>query len=277
MKNLVLTLIGAGMALSLSAQDAVATKKVQLGMAYQFGLNFNKTATKIAERDGAGVQNMIGMNMNYSFNQNIGLSTGLEFDFESFKYKITTTDPLYYKYIDTDIQQKEDNPSTYTLYELTNRKQKAIYVTIPTMLLFRTNMMGDFRYYGKFGARTSFLLKSTVNDDGFNITGNVPGGTKVAASNENMRSPGDMFFMRSTIGLAGGAEWNFTGNTSMFAEIGFYYGFTPVHYGDAITGDDKERDMTLYTSGLQNGTGTDDYSTMKATQRQIVLKLGILF
>ena len=271
-------MICAGMALSLSAQEEVGNKKVQLGMAYQFGLNFNKSATKIAERDGAGVQNMIGMNMNYSFNPNIGISTGLEFDFESFKYKITSTDPVYYKYVDTDIQQKEDNPSTYALYELTHRKQKAIYATIPTMLLFRTNMLGDFRYYGKFGARTSFLLKSTINDDGFNIKNNdLVSNVKTAASNDNMRAQGDMFFMRSTIGLAGGAEWNFTGNTSMFAEIGFYYGFTPVHYGDAITGDDKERDMTLYTSGLSNGTGTDDYVTMKATQRQIVLKIGILF
>jgi len=141
------------------------------------------------------------------------------------------------------------------------------------MLLFRTNMIGDFRYYGKFGARTSFLLSSQVNDKGFKIDGDTLGGTPTALNNNGMKAKGDMFFMRSTVGLAAGAEWNFTGNTSVFAEIGFYYGFTPVHYGDAITGDDKERDMTMF----QNINNTNDYLHFSAKQKQIVLKVGILF
>jgi hypothetical protein len=88
-----------------------------------------------------------------------------------------------------------------------------------------------------------------------------------------MKAKGDMFFMRSTIGIAGGAEWNFTGNTSLYAEVGFYYGFTPVHYGEAIAGDDKERDMTLF----QYNNGVQDYTTLSATQKQILIKIGILF
>jgi hypothetical protein len=271
MKKIVLTLVCAGFALSLSAQDA---KKVQMGLAYQFGLNFNKPGTKVIERDGSGVQNMIGMNVNFSFNQNIGFTTGLEFDFESFKYHVVSTDRIYYRYEDTKILKKEDGTTSGSnLFNLVDRKQKAIYATIPTMLLFRTNMIGDFRYYGKFGARTSFLLSSTINDNGFNLDGDSIAGTPSAAKNNNMKAKGDMFFMRSTIGLAAGAEWNFTGNTSLFAEIGFYYGFTPVHYGDAITGDDKERDMTMF----QRIGGTDDYLHFSAKQKQIVLKIGILF
>lgn len=271
MKKLLLSLVCTGFALSLTAQET--DKKVQMGLAYQFGLNFNKPGTKLIERSGAGVQNSIGMNVNFSFTPNIGLATGLEFDFESFKYDIVSTSPIYYRYSDTKILQKEDVTSGSKLFNLQERKQKAIYGTIPTMLLFRTNMIGDFRYYGKFGARTSFLLSNTINDDGFNFGGDSISGTKIAASNDNMKAKGDMFFLRSTIGLAGGAEWNFTGNTSMFAEIGFYYGFTPVHNGDAIGGDDKERNMTLF----QNNAGTNDYITLAAKQKQLVLKIGILF
>lgn len=272
MKKLLLTLVCAGFALSLTAQDAA--KKVQMGLAYQFGLNLNKPGTKVIERDGAGVQNAIGMNVNFAFNDNIGLATGLEFDFESFKYDVIATDPIYYRFNDSDILQKEEGVTAGShLYRLENRKQKAIYGTIPTMLIFRTNYIGDFRYYGKFGARTSLLLSNTINDNGFTFAGDTIGGTQIATKNENMKAKGDMFFLRSTIGLAGGAEWNFTGSTSIFAEIGFYYGFTPVHNGNAIGGDDKERNMTMF----QTGTGTADYLNFSAKQKQLVLKVGILF
>jgi hypothetical protein len=275
MKKTLLTLVCAGFALSLTAQDDVATKKVQMGLAYQVGMNFNKPGTKNIERLGAGAQNSIGMNVNFSFTPNIGLATGLEFDFESFKYDVVATDKIYYYYVDSKIIKKEDlssNPDA-KLYNVQERKQKAIYGTIPTMLLFRTNMIGDFRYYGKFGARTSFVLSNTINDIGFNLTGDSLNGTPVASDNSNMKAKGDMFFMRSTIGLAAGAEWNFTGNTSLFAELGFYYGLTPVHFGEAIGGDDKERDMTMF----QRVNGTNDYLTFSAKQKQIVLKVGILF
>jgi hypothetical protein len=274
MKKILLSLVCAGFALSLTAQE-VAAKKVQMGLAYQVGMNFNKPGTKVIERLGVGAQNSIGMNVNFSFTPNIGLSTGLEFDFESFKYDVVATDKVYYHYVDSKIIKKEDlsaNP-TAKLYNLQERKQKATYVTIPTMLLFRTNMIGDFRYYGKFGARTSFVVSNTINDKGFNLTGDSLMGTPVAADNLNMKAKGDMFFLRSTIGLAAGAEWNFTGNTSLFAELAFYYGLTPVHFGEAVTGDDKERDMTMF----QRLNGVDDYLTFSSKQKQIVLKIGILF
>jgi len=271
MKKLLLIATGFAFSLSLTAQDA--EKKVQLGLAYQFGMNFNKPGTKIIERDGVGGHNSIGVNMNLSFNQNIGLMLGLEFDFDAFKYDVVATDKLYYNYIDSKILKKEDDQTNSTTFNLQHRKQKAVYGTIPVMLLFRTNMIGDFRYYGKFGARTGILLSNTTTDEGFTYDDNNLLGTAVATTNEDMKTKGDMFPIRSSIGLAAGTEWNFTGSTSLFAEIGFYYGFTRIHYGEAITGDDRERDMSLY----QLGSGSADYTTLSAKQKQIVLKVGILF
>lgn len=268
MRKLLLTFFAAGISVALTAQET--DKKVQLGMAYQFGMNFNKPGTKIIERNGVGVQNMIGMNMNYSFNKNIGFFTGLEFDFESFKY--SATDTLFYVFNDSEIKRKKDEDETGDqLFRMTDRKQKAIYATIPTMLIFRTDMLGSFRYYGKFGARTSFLLSSSSNDKGYTYNASLQ---EVSSKNNNMKSKGDMFFMRSSVGLAGGAEWNFTGSTSVFAELGFYYGFTPVHNGEAIGGDDKERNMTLFQL---NNSLESDYVNLSAKQKQIVLKVGILF
>lgn len=62
----------------------VQDDKVQVGLVYQVGMNFNKLIIKMIERIGVGVQNMIGLNVYFNFNDNIGLVIGFEFDFELF-------------------------------------------------------------------------------------------------------------------------------------------------------------------------------------------------
>lgn len=249
-------------------------KKVQMGIGYQFGLNLYKPGTKNFVKNGAGMQNSIGLNINFNFNDNIGLATGLEFDFESVNMKVADNVKAYYRYADTEILRKEKSGSTNSLFQLTERKYKNIYATVPLMLTFRTAPIGDFRYYGKFGLRTSFLIKSQANDNGFTFATNSPLDTPVAAENKGMsgRYGNDIFFLRSSIGLAGGAQWNFTGSTVLFAELGYYFTFTPVHY----TSDNIEN-MTLYTSGLNNGSGNDEYFRAKGNLSQLCLKVGILF
>lgn len=269
MKKTVLSIICAGLAMGAMAQGG-SDKKIQAGISYQFGLNYNKPGTKVIERDGAGVVNSGGLTLNFALTPNIAIASGLEFDFESFKYDITSSTPIFYNYTDTKILRKQDDLTGSTMYQVTNRKQKAIYGTIPTMLLFRTNAIGNFRYFGKFGARTSFLLGNTIFDDGFNVTNyGLVNETKTAQSNTEMKAAGDMFFVRSTMGISGGAEWNFTGNTSLYAEIGFHYGFTPIHN----VGSNMDR-MTLYKFGT---AGSEEYLRFSAKQKQVLLKIGILF
>lgn len=272
---------------SIFAQDA-AGKKVNMGIAYQLGLNFTKPGTKRIDKDGVGVQNAFGLNINFNFNDNIGFSTGVEFDFESYKIAMNTLNGAnYYLYSDSKIIQEEDlngdesNMSKYDVYELVSRKYKNIYATIPTMLIFRTNALGDFRYYGKFGARTSFLIKSTKTDQG-NIFGNGAKGDDIDAIEfgspaypstsmemEGMKTPygNDVSAIRCSLGLAGGAQWTFTGSTMLFAELGFYYGLTPIN----IEGGGKNK--TLFN----RNPGSSDYFGLKTTQTQFCLKIGILF
>jgi hypothetical protein len=273
MKKGLVTCLAVIIAAASFAQDG-DSKKVQMGIGYQFGLNLYKPGTKNFAKNGAGVQNSIGLNVNFNFNENIGLATGVEFDFESIRMKLADNVKAYYYFTDTDIQKKEDYTTGQSLYNLTERKYKNIYVTIPTMLTFRTNAIGDFRYYGKFGLRTSFLLKSQSDDEGFTFASNNFTDTPVASDNKGMRTPyaNDIFIIRSSVGLAGGAQWNFTGSTVLFAELGFYYGFTPVHN----TGDNVDK-MTLFTSGVNNGTGNDAFFRPKGNLSQLCLKIGILF
>jgi len=265
-------------------------KKVNMGLAYQLGLNFTKPATKRIDKDGVGVQNAFGLNINFNFNDNIGFSTGVEFDFESYKLAMNAINGnTYYYYNDKTIIQEEDvkDPNTDKVFQLTGRKYKSIYATIPTMLMFRTNALGDFRYYGKFGARTSFLIKSTKTDQGniFKVgnteaTGadidaiemNSPAVSSTGSEMEGMKTPygNDVSAIRCSLGLAGGAQWNFTGNTMLFAELGFYYGLTPIN----IEGSGKNKTLFNRNPG---SPGSSDYFGLKTTQTQFCLKIGILF
>jgi hypothetical protein len=272
MKKLLLGIIVLGISGATMAQDA-ADKKVQAGLVFGTGANFQKVGTKLLTTDGAGSDWTVGTNLNFTFNETVGFCTGLEFDFETLKYA-TAGDAIYYAYNDSEILQQGDiaAASNSELFRLSTRKQKATYLTIPTMLLFRTNFIGYFRYFGKFGLRNSFLLSSKINDQGSNLTPDDEIlGIETAGENLNMTAKGDMFFFKSAVGLVGGAEWNFTGSTSIAAELGFYYGFTPLHL------DRKTEKTTLYTAAGLNGTLSDNNFSNQATQTQLMFKVSLLF
>lgn len=272
MNKVLLTIIGLGFAWGINAQEA-ADKKFQMGLALGAGMNFTKPETKLIDRKGVGGDFTIGMNLNWNFNKNVGLATGLEFDLESFRYTMAGTSPLYYRYDDTKILRKKDDiTSTTMLFQVTERKQKPVYLSIPTMFLFRTDMIGYFRYFGKFGVRHSILLSNSIDDKGMFLDNAT--GTFVSGENKKMKAASDMPRYKGAIGLSGGAEWNFTGSTSLVAELGYYYGFTNLHNQNALTGDDDKNKTLFEPDPLAT---QEKYRTLSSKQGQLSLKISILF
>lgn len=277
MKKIVLSVLALSISIGSMAQDA-ADKKVQAGLVTGFGLNFQKMGTSYIETNGLGNDLTIGSNVNFSLTETIAFSTGAEFDFSTVKYKAAgyqNTD-IYYYYIDKElIETGSFDPTNdqHELFQMETRKQKAVYLTIPTMMVFRTNFIGYFRYFGKFGLRNSFLLSSKINDTGNTFDPETPMGVATAAENVDMKAPGDMLFFKSAVGLSGGAEWNFSGSTCLVAEVGYYYGFTPLHTNRNI---DKNKNY-MYASDENNGGGNNIGINNKATQSQLMLKVSILF
>jgi hypothetical protein len=273
-------LIGSGIIIlttGLFAQEA-ADKKVQAGIVLGSGLAMQKMGTNYIQTNGVGTDLTIGANVNFSLTETIAFSTGLEFDFESLKYKAAgyNGNNLYYWYNDKEILPLGDVDATnanHNLFEIQERTHKAMYLTIPTMMVFKTNFIGYMRYFGKFGLRNSFLLSNTITDTGFNLDPNAPLGAKTSGTNEDMKAPGEMFFFKSAVGLAAGAEWNFSGSTSLVAEIGYYYGFTPLHTNRNT---EKDRNYTFATPGDADPSN-DLKINNKATQSQLQLKVSILF
>jgi len=243
--------------LSLSYAQGTETKRLQAGMTGNFGLNFQKMGSKKMDVDGVGSDLSVGVILHTSFknSSNLGLATGLEFDFETLKYK-AGADSVFYKYIDNEILGKDDAGGTD--FQLSERQMKPIYLSIPLMLLFRTEPIGDFRYFGKFGIRNSFLLSQKINDVGVDV------GSSTVIENTSMRSFGETFFYKGSIGFSAGAEWNFVGTTTLVPEISFFYGLTPMHYRFS------DKNYSLY-----DGSGTYFYTQSK--QNQLMLKISILF
>jgi len=242
---------------NLSYAQGTETKRLQAGMTGNFGLNFQKMGTKKMDVDGVGSDLSVGVILHTSFknSSNIGLATGLEFDFETLNYK-AGADSVFYKYIDNEILGKDDAGGT--AFQLSERQMKPIYLSIPLMLLFRTEPIGDFRYFGKFGIRNSFLLSQKINDKGVDF------GSSTVIENTTMRSFGETFFYKGSIGFSAGAEWNFVGTTTLVPEISFFYGLTPMHYRFS------DKNYSLY-----DGSGTYFYT--KSKQNQLMLKISLLF
>ncbi len=265
MKKLLLGLALVACVTTVKAQDA-ADKKIQAGLVAGFGLNFQQMGTKLMESNGVGNDLTIGANINFGLTETIGLSTGIEFDFETLKYKAPDNNSVYYYYRDENntLVAEDDVALTDVLFQLKTRKQKPLYLSIPTMVTFRTNFIGYFRYYGKFGLRTSVLLSNSITDEGDRFDNGILLPATEGVTNSNMTAKGDMFFIKSAVGLAGGAEWNFIGSTCLLGEIGYYYGFTPLH------NDRKNGEQYLFSL-------TDGFFSNQATQSQLMLKFSILF
>ncbi len=287
MIKILILIFSVGVLLSSHAQEA-AEKKFQAGIILGSGLNFITPGTKLISDTAVGTDLTIGMNFNYNFNisSTVGVSSGLEFDFESFKHKASGVSPLYYYYNDSQILTKNNYldgdgvysslPASTKLYQVNKRTEKPIYLTIPTMMLFRTKYIGYIRYFGKFGIRNSFLLKSTIFDQGNSYEGIVPTPTPTAMKNDNMSSSKrDLSIYKGSVGISGGAEWNFSGSTCLLAELGYYYGFVNISRGNAIVGD-PEKNMTVFST-FDSSLHPSAYNPLSLKQNQLLLKVSILF
>lgn len=240
-------------------------KKYQVGLMTSLTMNWVKPQTDNLERDGTGVGFHGGVAFKYFFlkHNNIGISTGLFFDAESFKLNYmpgSVLDTAYYDYYDKDIHTFKDNPADSSIVMLSHRKYKPIYLTIPIALQFQTKLIGYFRYFGRFGINGSFLMNTVVDDQVYNVDNNLST-TSSIQSLEDLNTKNELEFVKSSLLFGAGMNWFFSGNTALHAEIQYNFGITNVFKGES---------RSLYTKNLQ------PYSE-KMNQDMLVLKVGILF
>jgi len=106
--------------------------------------------------------------------------------------------------------------------------------------------------------RHNITLKDIVTDKGI-----------LEKENERMKISKDLAIYSGSIGISAGTEWNYSGSSSIMFEIGYYYGISNLHRGDALIGD-ADKNKTMYDN--QNR-----YQTIKSTRNQLAFKLSLLF
>jgi hypothetical protein len=280
MKKILLLIAGISFGMNSMAQDAEG-KEVQAGLVFGTSILMQNVTSDYFQKGKVSSDLSIGMNVNFSLTESLVFCTGVEFDFETLNYESKSNKGLFYVYEGKNIIQQSDVDVLNTnqnVYQMDSRIQKATYLTIPTMLQFRTNFIGYFRYFGKFGLRNSFLVKSTINDIGGTVDPLflpldplfLPLIVIGKDAREDMRAKNDLFFMKSAVGMSLGAEWNFVGTTCLVAELGYYYGFTPLH---TQWNTDKQKNYHF----TYNSAGDKVEVNNAAQQSQLQFKLSILF
>lgn len=250
---------------TLSQNSIEEDKNYQVGFTASLTTIFSKPQTVNLESDGAGVGFHGGVAFKYFFlkNNNIGITTGLFFDAESFKLDYLPNgvqDSAFYNYTDKEILQFKDGQSGSETVLLSYRKYKPIYLTVPVGMQFQTKLIGYFKYFGRFGINGSFLLNTKVNDQVANASTDLST-FSTAHELEDMNTKNELEFIKSSIFVGAGMNWFFSGNTCLHAEVQYNFGFTNVFKGES---------RSLYKSNFQ------PYSE-KMTQDMLVLKVGVLF
>ncbi len=171
MKKLLSLALITGFTFGAQAQD----KKFQIGLVLGTTMNWTKVQTTKIEKSGIGSDFIIGIGGNFMFNENVGIASGVQFDLGSFdiNYGDDISGALgdaYYGYEDTEVKQFKDGIvedfTDSSAFQLMSRNYKTKYITIPFFLKFQTSLIGKFKYYGKFGVRTSILGSVRMDDFG---------------------------------------------------------------------------------------------------------------
>lgn len=273
---------------SLNAQD----KKFQIGLVTGTTFNWTKVQTTKIEKNGIGNDFIIGIGGNYMFNPNVGIAAGLQFDIGNFTLNYgsdasTALGDVFYAYDDTDILQYKDGvvqdlpagDTTALAFQLLERTYRTKYITLPFFLKFSTDLIGKFKYYGKFGTRISFLGGVRMDDfgreatywvNGSQFTNNDPQVEKTMTDMKPVGLKKELSPIKVGIGVAGGAEWNFTGATFLYAELGFNYGVTPQLFPNSGNLADRVGDdVSNYTYS--------NFDIGNNPQHVIEFKVGLLF
>ena len=258
--------------IAVGAQSqTVGDKTLQAGLVGGVGVSMLKMGTNNLSANGVGATFTLGTNFTKAFKEtkNLAYTFGLEFDIENLNYKKESAN-VFYRYTDKVIKnQKETVATTDKFFLLSERTYNPVYISLPIYLNFRTEFIGDFRYFANFGLRNRFLVSNKINDTGFSLDNlNDPFQSWQNQENVDMTSKGELFIFNSNIGFSGGAEWNFAGTTVLKAELGYYYGFVPLFLDRS---DDKKNLFIL------DNNFNKVYFSNKSTQNQVVLKVSILF
>ena len=168
--------------------------KFRLGLHFSPNIGWAKSPDGNVVADGNNVKFGYGLMADINFNERYAFSTGIGVTKMGFNTKYDSTSVVSVK-------------GTYV-----NQ-----YIEIPLVLKLKTNEIGYFTYFGKFGLGTATLIKSE-----YETSGTAYGEDQAAKGNgRNISQP-----VRLSLLVGLGAEYNISGKTSILFGLDFNNGFT---------------------------------------------------
>ena len=114
-----------------------------------------------------------------------------------------------------------------------NIKQRLQYLELPAVMKLKSNEVGYFTYFGKFGLSNKFNIAAEREF-------NPNGGEILTKTNKS-----DVQFYSASLVVGLGAEYNLSGNTSFVGGIDFHNGFTNLYTNKSEIGKIRPINMTL--------------------------------
>lgn len=250
----------------LSPENEMSLTRGKAGLGFGWGLNME-----------------FYINKTTSFRTGFSLSTyssGIYYNDDEKNSSPETYNDTYYV-VDGGEFQKWESDSTIPfgeLRKLTTRKYKLSYVNIPLLLKLKTKEIGYMTYYGEFGGIIGVNTKSKVEDQYLeveattNIDGEITGMNK--PDSEEKLTTNDYVFddvtqlLRAGLCLGAGAEYNFSGSTSLFFQINWNYFMTNMM---------KKEEKDNYLRSFNSNTEKFETVNSKSIPGSFHLTVGILF
>lgn len=253
-------------------------KNFRFGLKGDMSLNWLTPAEKKEIlNNGVGFGYSWGLQLEFKLNKTISFNTGLNLLTSSYKldYKNAPSAGTSSYVLDAnsdfvDISGNTDgtyDTSSTFRYNLEQRSFKANYVNIPVLLKMKTNEIGYMTYFGEFGANLNILVQSRVKKDE-GVKDITPGVTaNEAFVNEDLDMTKSAGIFNAGLRIGGGAEYNFSGSTSLFFSL---------HYNHYFLSTLRTKDKYLQKENLLEA-GTYKSAGQKVTPGAISLTVGILF
>lgn len=181
---------------------------IQLGVKIEPGISWLKVNAKDFSKDGSSLRLSWGFVSDFQFAEKYFFSTG-------FNVLSTGGSMKYPDYL------KFGNDTVARLGEI-SRNYSIKYIEIPLSIKMKTRQFGDLTYFAQIGMGLGMRI-SAKSDDDFYINGYT---TALRITNNKIED--QVNFLRLSMILSAGVEYNMGGSTFLFGAFTFNNGFTNI-------------------------------------------------
>jgi hypothetical protein len=263
-------------------------KNFRFGLAITPSLNWYSTESKIIQRDGIAPKFGGGLILEFRLAKVASIQTGINITTAGGKLKYknggqyapgaSTVSYFYDNNLDDivpyTVDQNNSN-TTYTRYQLNERKYQTTYISVPVLLKLKTREIGAMVYYGQFGLNSFFRWKGRAKDQ-VSVLDATNTGTPETKSNLVISKDVSIYNAALNFGL--GTEWNLAGTTSMVIGLNYNLGFTNVLKRNSNFLEKRFNHDNYNANDPTKNTNYDsDALEQIMKENSIVLTIGVLF